>query len=82
MTEPTSVLAAAAGTASFLSPCMLPVIPAFPAQLAGTSLGASGLERINLFLSAVLVALETAVYKRIYVEIPMRRQANSEEKIV
>ena len=37
MAEPTLILAAIAGLASFLSPCMLPVIPAFLAQLAGTS---------------------------------------------
>jgi cytochrome c-type biogenesis protein len=37
--EPTPVLAFTAGVASFASPCMLPVMPAFFAQLAGTSLG-------------------------------------------
>ncbi len=63
MTEPTLVLAAAAGTASFLSPCMLPVIPAFLAQLAGTSLGASELGRRNVFLSTLFfVAGFSAVF--------------------
>ncbi len=63
MTEPTLVLAAAAGTASFLSPCMLPVIPAFLAQLAGTSLGAPELERKDVFLSTILfVAGFSAVF--------------------
>lgn len=52
--SPTLVLAVAAGVASFLSPCMLPVIPAFLAQLAGTSLGATDLRRQDVFLSAVL----------------------------
>lgn len=37
MTEPTLVLAFAAGVASFASPCMLPVMPAFLAQLGGVS---------------------------------------------
>jgi cytochrome c-type biogenesis protein len=36
VSEPTLVLALVAGLASFLSPCMLPVVPAFLAQLAGT----------------------------------------------
>ena len=52
MTEPTLVLALVAGVASFLSPCMLPVIPAFLAQLAGTSLGASDTKRRDVFLGA------------------------------
>jgi cytochrome c-type biogenesis protein len=52
MTEPTLVLALVAGLASFLSPCMLPVIPAFIAQLAGTSLGASDPRRRDVFLGA------------------------------
>jgi cytochrome c-type biogenesis protein len=52
MTESTLVLALVAGVASFLSPCMLPVIPAFLAQLAGTSLGASDTRRRDVFLGA------------------------------
>lgn len=61
--SPTLVLAVAAGVASFLSPCMLPVIPAFLAQLAGTSLGATDLRRQDVFLSAVLfVAGFSAVF--------------------
>ena len=55
MTEPTLVLAFTAGVASFASPCMLPVIPAFFAQLAGTSLGrAQDLRRRDLLLGAFL----------------------------
>ena len=54
MSEPALVLAAFAGLASFLSPCMLPVIPAFLAQLAGTSLEVSDLERRDLLISAIL----------------------------
>lgn len=57
MTEPTLVLALLAGTASFLSPCMLPVIPAFLAQLAGTSLGYTELKRQDVFLSTLLFVL-------------------------
>ncbi|MGF1472626.1 MAG: cytochrome c biogenesis protein CcdA [Rubrobacteraceae bacterium] len=54
MNEPTLFLAAAAGLASFLSPCMLPVIPAFLAQLAGTSLGYTELKRRDVLLSTIL----------------------------
>ena len=54
MAEPTLVLAAFAGLASFLSPCMLPVIPAFLAQLAGTSLDLSDLDRKDLLLGTIL----------------------------
>lgn len=57
MGEPTLVLALFAGLASFLSPCMLPVIPAFLAQLAGTSLDLSELERRDVLLGTVLFVL-------------------------
>jgi cytochrome c-type biogenesis protein len=54
MPELTLVLAAFAGLASFLSPCMLPVIPAFLAQFAGTSLNLSDLERRDILLGSIL----------------------------
>jgi cytochrome c-type biogenesis protein len=54
MVEPTLALAVVAGLASFLSPCMLPVIPAFLAQLAGTSLDFSDLKRRDVVLGTVL----------------------------
>ncbi len=54
MSEPTLVLALVAGLASFLSPCMLPVIPAFLAQLAGTSLDVSDLKRREVLLGIFL----------------------------
>ena len=57
MAEPTLVLAALAGLASFTSPCMLPVIPAFLAQLAGTSLDLSDLRRRDVLLGTVLFVL-------------------------
>ena len=63
MSEPTLVVAAFAGLASFLSPCMLPVIPAFLAQLAGTSLDVSDLRRRDVLLStALFVAGFSAVF--------------------
>ena len=57
MNEPTLALALLAGTVSFLSPCMLPVIPAFLAQLAGTSLGYAELQRRDVLLSTLLFVL-------------------------
>lgn len=57
MNEPTLALAAVAGLASFLSPCMLPVIPAFLAQLAGTTLGYTDLKRRDVLLSTLLFVL-------------------------
>ena len=54
MNEPTLLIAAAAGVVSFLSPCMLPVIPAFLAQLAGSSLGYDDLRRRDLLSDTVL----------------------------
>ena len=57
MNEPTLIVAAVAGLASFLSPCMLPVIPAFLAQLAGTSLGHKELKRRDVLLSTLLFVL-------------------------
>jgi cytochrome c-type biogenesis protein len=55
--EPTLVLAAFAGLASFLSPCMLPVIPAFLAQLVGTSLDHSDLQRRDVLLGTILFVI-------------------------
>ena len=55
--EPTLVLAAFAGLASFLSPCMLPVIPAFLAQLVGTSLDHSDLQRRDVLVSTILFVI-------------------------
>ena len=57
MTEPTLALALAAGVASFLSQCMLPVIPAVLAQLAGTSLGTADLRRRDVLLGTVLFVI-------------------------
>ncbi|MGI9050685.1 MAG: cytochrome c biogenesis CcdA family protein [Rubrobacteraceae bacterium] len=54
MSEPTLLLAVVAGVVSFLSPCMLPVIPAFLAQLAGSSLGYADLRRRDLLSSTIL----------------------------
>ena len=55
MTEPTLVLAFTAGVASFASPCMLPVMPAFFAQLGSVSLvRPQDLDRRDLLLGVFL----------------------------
>lgn len=54
MSDPTLALAFVAGIASFASPCMLPVIPAFFAQLGGTQLGRADLGRRDALMGAVL----------------------------
>ena len=52
--DPTLAFAFAAGLASFLSPCVLPVIPAFLAQLGGTTLKEGEVSRKKMFTSSVL----------------------------
>jgi cytochrome c-type biogenesis protein len=59
--EPTLVLALFAGLASFLSPCMLPVIPAFLAQLADTSLDLPDLERRDVLLGTITFVIGFSV---------------------
>ncbi|OHA05521.1 MAG: hypothetical protein A2934_05445 [Candidatus Sungbacteria bacterium RIFCSPLOWO2_01_FULL_47_10] len=43
----------AGGLVSFLSPCVLPLIPAFLAYLAGTSISESGTRRRDIFLASL-----------------------------
>ena len=80
MAEPTLVVAALAGLVSFLSPCMLPVIPAFLAQLAGTSLGASELRRRDLLFGTLLfVAGFSAVFATLGVVLNAALRESSTE---
>ncbi len=80
MAEPTFVVAALAGLVSFLSPCMLPVIPAFLAQLAGTSLGAPELRRRDLlFASLLFVAGFSVVFATLGVALNVALRGSSAE---
>ncbi len=53
MAEISLVVAFIGGIVSFLSPCMLPIIPGFLAYLAGTSLGESRSKRKDIFLNSL-----------------------------
>jgi len=53
MAEITIIVAFIAGFVSFLSPCVLPIIPGFLAYLAGTSLEASATHRREIFLNSL-----------------------------
>ena len=53
MGELSLVVAFLAGIVSFLSPCILPIIPGFLAYLAGSSLGDIKGKRLEIFLTSV-----------------------------
>jgi len=57
MADISIVVAFVAGLVSFLSPCVLPIIPGFLAYLAGTSLEASAEHRREIFLNSLFFVL-------------------------
>ena len=60
MVEPTIIVAFIAGVVSFVSPCVLPLIPGFLAYLSGTSTGQQG-ARLKIFLNSVAFVLGFSV---------------------
>ena len=56
MVEPTIIVSFIAGIVSFVSPCVLPLIPGFLAYLSGTSAGQEG-ARLKIFLNSVSFVL-------------------------
>src|SRR3989338_2651976 len=60
MVEPTVVVAFIAGLVSFVSPCILPLIPGFLAYLSGTSSGEKVI-RLKLFLNSAAFVLGFSV---------------------
>ena len=60
MVEPTIIVAFIAGIVSFVSPCVLPLIPGFLAYLSGTSTGQQG-ARLKIFLNSVAFVLGFSV---------------------
>jgi cytochrome c-type biogenesis protein len=57
MAEATIAIAFIAGLVSFLSPCVLPIIPGFLAYLAGASLAEAEKKRWSVFANSVLFVL-------------------------
>jgi len=58
MTEISLAIAFIAGIVSFLSPCVLPIVPGFLAYLAGASLGKEGtVERLPIFLNSLFFVI-------------------------
>ena len=51
------IFAFSAGLVSFLSPCVLPIIPGFLAYLAGASLADASVKRRSIFLNSVFFVL-------------------------
>src|SRR3989338_6661917 len=60
MAEPTLIIAFIAGIVSFVSPCVLPLIPGFLAYLSGTSAGQQG-ARLKIFMNSVAFVLGFSV---------------------
>lgn len=60
MADPTIIIAFLAGLVSFISPCVLPLVPAFMAYLSGTSMGGKG-ARVKIFLNSVAYVLGFSV---------------------
>ena len=61
MVEISIIVAFIGGLVSFLSPCMLPLIPGFLSYLAGASLGESQSKRRDIFLNSVFFVLGFSV---------------------
>lgn len=57
MTTIPIVAAFIAGLVSFLSPCVLPLIPGYLAYLAGVSIDARGRQRLEIFLNSLAFVL-------------------------
>ena len=60
MVEPTIIVAFFAGIISFVSPCVLPLIPGFLAYLSGTSTGQQN-ARLKIFLNSIAFVLGFSV---------------------
>lgn len=61
LTEFSIPIAFAAGVVSFLSPCVLPIIPGFLAYLSGASLAEARVKRREIFLNSVFFVLGFSV---------------------
>src|SRR3989344_6410906 len=57
MTEVPIIFAFVAGIISFLSPCVLPLVPAFLSYLAGTNISEAETERKEIFITTIFYVL-------------------------
>src|SRR3989344_4510399 len=57
MTEIPIIFAFVAGLISFLSPCVLPLVPAFLSYLAGTNISEAETERKEIFITTIFYVL-------------------------
>jgi cytochrome c-type biogenesis protein len=63
MTEPTIIVALLAGLASFIAPCILPMIPAFLAYISGTTLAEiKNQQKSNVQINKINIVINTVFF--------------------
>ena len=63
MTEPTIIVALLAGLASFIAPCILPMIPAFLAYISGTTLSEiKNQQKSNVQINKINIVINTIFF--------------------
>ena len=63
MTEPTIIVALLAGLASFIAPCILPMIPAFLAYISGTTLSEiKNEQKSNIQINKINIVMNTIFF--------------------
>ena len=63
MTEPTIIVALLAGLASFIAPCILPMIPAFLAYISGTTLAEiKNEQKSNIQINKINIVMNTIFF--------------------
>jgi cytochrome c-type biogenesis protein len=63
MTEPTIIVALLAGLASFIAPCILPMIPAFLAYISGTTLAEiKNEQKSNVQINKINIVINTIFF--------------------
>ncbi len=63
MTEPTIIVALLAGLASFIAPCILPMIPAFLAYISGTTLAEiKNQQKSNVQINKINIVINTIFF--------------------
>ncbi len=70
MVEITILVAFIGGLVSFLSPCMLPIIPTFLTYLAGVSLSETKSKRKHIFLNSLFFVLGFSALFTLAIDFP------------